>query len=131
MSEEVGTEDDAAAVAQSENQDARGAGAPSGDQGSAEKVPDFQQQTSRPTTQPGKFQSKRFGGVQVSLTAHLGRAKVTIQELAALTEGAVIELDREIGEPVELVAQGVPLGNGEVVVVDDRFAVRIKEIYQT
>ena len=47
-----------------------------------------------------------------------------------LSEGSVVELDREISEPVELVAQGVPLGNGEVVVVEDRFAIRIIQIYQ-
>ncbi len=120
---------DAAAVADEENTGgSEGSASPANDRGD-ERVPDFDQQNPTPMNGSGKFESKRFGGVQVSLTAHLGSAKLAIQELAALSEGAVVELDREIGEPVELVAQGVPLGNGEVVVVDDRFAVRIKEIY--
>ena len=82
-----------------------------------------------PSKSDASVERKRLGGGQVALTAQLGRASVTIKDMMELTEGAVVELDREIGQPVELVAQGVPLGNGEVVVVDDRFAIRIKEIY--
>lgn len=78
----------------------------------------------------GDFELNRFGGVQVVLTAELGRTQLTLQEMMGLSQGAVLELNRAISAPVELVAQGVPLGNGEVVVVDDQFAVRIKEIYQ-
>lgn len=95
-----------------------------------EKSPDF------PQLQPGggsngsPVELSRFGGVQVVLTAELGRAKLSLNELMELSQGAVVELNRPISAPVELVAQGVPLGNGEVVVVDDQFAVRIKEIYQ-
>lgn len=71
----------------------------------------------------------RFYDVQVTVSAELGRTRVPIQELVGLTEGSVFELNRDIGAPIELIAQGVPLGNGEVVVVDDSFAIRIKEIY--
>lgn len=71
----------------------------------------------------------RFYDVQVTVSAELGRTRVPIQELVGLTEGSVFELNRDIGAPIELIAQGVPLGNGEVVVVNDLFAIRIKEIY--
>ena len=98
------------------------------DDSSAESLPEFEEQ-SQSAASAGNVELKRFGGVQVALTAQLGKANVTIKDMMELTEGAVVELDREIGQPVELVAQGVPLGNGEVVVVDDRFAIRIKEIY--
>ncbi|NND95828.1 MAG: FliM/FliN family flagellar motor switch protein [Pirellulaceae bacterium] len=93
-------------------------------------TPEFQNLDPNRTSAAGKFELHRFGGVQVVLTAELGRTHVTIADLMELSEGAVLELDREISAPVELVAQGVPLGNGEVVVIDDRFAIRIKEIYQ-
>lgn len=98
-----------------------------------ESVPDFEDQTPTPPPEakPSSAELRRFSGVKVALTAQLGRADVTIQEMMALSEGAVVELDREIGQPVEIIAQGVPLGNGEVVVVDDRFAIRIKEVYQS
>ena len=101
------------------------------DDGVEESVPDFDEQSPKPVMQPATLELNRFGGVKVALTAQLGRADVTIQEMMTLTEGAVVELDREISQPVELIAQGVPLGNGEVVVVEDRFAIRIKEIYQS
>ena len=71
----------------------------------------------------------RLGEVKVVLSAELGRTKIRIVELLSLLEGSVVELDKAIESPVELIAQGVPLGNGEVVVVDDCFAIRIKEIY--
>jgi flagellar motor switch protein FliN/FliY len=95
-----------------------------------ESVPEFQELQAKNSATGGRSELKRFGGVQVVLTAELGRTQITIQELMGLSEGAILELHREISAPVELVAQGVPLGNGEVVVVDDRFAIRIKQIYQ-
>lgn len=66
--------------------------------------------------------------VSVTVTAELGRATTSIGELLKMSIGSVVELDRLISEPVELMAQGVRLARGEVVVVDDRFAIRIKEI---
>ncbi len=71
----------------------------------------------------------RLHDVQVSVSAELGRTKLSIQKLLKLGAGAIIELNRNINSPVELVAQGVPLASGEVVVVNDCFAIRIREIY--
>lgn len=98
--------------------------------GNEESIPEFQQLDAKKTAVAGKFELQRFAGVQVVLTAELGKTHISLQELMGLNEGAVIELDRAISSPVELVAQGVPLGNGEVVVIEDRFAIRIKQIYQ-
>jgi flagellar motor switch protein FliN/FliY len=95
-----------------------------------ENVPEFPDLSQAQPSPAANYEMNRFAGVQVVLTAELGRTKLSIQELMSLSEGAVLELDRAISAPVELVAQGVALGNGEVVVVDDRFAIRIKEIYQ-
>ena len=93
-------------------------------------TPEFQELEPKPAPAVGGIELNRFGSVQVVLTAELGRTEVTLQELMGLSEGAVLELDREIGAPVELIAQGVPMGNGEVVVIEDRFAIRIKQLYQ-
>jgi flagellar motor switch protein FliN/FliY len=68
--------------------------------------------------------------VTVTVTAELGRTTTSIGSLLKLGVGSVIELDRGISEPVDLMAQGVRLARGEVVVVDDRFAIRIKEIVE-
>ncbi len=97
----------------------------------ATEEPEFPEMSTSRAASPANYELNRFSGVQVVLTAELGRAKLTIQDLMNLNDGAVVELDRAISSPVELVAQGVPLGNGEVVVIDDRFAIRIKEIYQS
>jgi flagellar motor switch protein FliN len=69
-----------------------------------------------------------FLDVPVTVTARLGEAVLPIADLLKLGPGAVIELDREVAQPVELTVRGVVFARGEVVVVDDHFAVRIKEL---
>jgi flagellar motor switch protein FliN/FliY len=66
-------------------------------------------------------------GVKVSLIASLGRAQLTVGELFALKEGAVVKLDRTAEEPVELYLDSRLVGRGELVVVGDHFAVRVTE----
>lgn len=78
----------------------------------------------------GANELKRFQDIKVVVSADLGRATVPIQTLMNLGEGSVLELNREIDSPVELVAQGVPLASGEVVVVNGCFAVRITQVYE-
>ena len=73
----------------------------------------------------------RFFDVKVSVYAELGSIEMPIGELLKLGEGSVVELNRLIAEPVDLVSQGVKIAKGEVVVVDDCFAVRITEILGT
>jgi flagellar motor switch protein FliN/FliY len=68
--------------------------------------------------------------VTVTLTAELGRTTITLGEVLRLGSGSVVPLDRLVVEPVDITARGVLLARGEVVIVDDRFAVRIKEIVQ-
>lgn len=94
-------------------------------------IPEFEQLKPNPPKPGNELDFARFGGVHVTLSAELGRTQLTIQELIGLAEGSVVELHRAISAPVELIAQGVPLGNGEVVVIDDQFAIRIKQIYSS
>lgn len=70
----------------------------------------------------------RFFDVTVTVSVELGRVTLPIGELVKLGKGSVIELDRAIDEPVDLMAQGVRLARGEVIVVNDRYAIRIDEI---
>lgn len=90
--------------------------------------PEFQTFTDRGTSEPPQPVS-RFGGIKVAVSGELGRAQVSIERLLTLGKGSVLELDRAIDSPIELVAQGIPLATGEVVVVDGHFAVRILEVY--
>ena len=66
--------------------------------------------------------------VTVCVTAELGRVTMTISDILKLGVGSVVGLDRGVTEPVDLLVQGVPFARGEVVVVDDCFAIRIREI---
>lgn len=70
----------------------------------------------------------RFYDVDVTVWAELGRVSMPLRQLVRLSEGSVIELGRPVSEPIDLMAQGVRVARGEVVVVDDCFALRIKEI---
>lgn len=71
---------------------------------------------------------ERFAEVNIEISVEIGRVTMPIGELLKLGEGAVVELNRAVSEPVDVMAQGVRIASGEVVVVDDRFAVRITEI---
>ncbi|MEM9412777.1 MAG: FliM/FliN family flagellar motor switch protein, partial [Planctomycetota bacterium] len=96
------------------------------------QAPEFNELESKESVAVGSGADlNRLNDVQVIVSAELGRAKVSIHELLQLGEGSVFELNRSVDGPVELVAQGVPLGNGDVVVVDGNFAIRIQEIYRS
>ena len=66
--------------------------------------------------------------VEMGVTAELGRTRMTVRDLLALSPGSVVELDRVAGSPVDLLVNGTLIARGEVVVVDDEFGVRITEI---
>lgn len=66
--------------------------------------------------------------IPVKLTVELGRTRITIKQLLELAQGSVIELDGLAGEPMDILINGYLLAQGEVVVVDDRYGIRITEI---
>ena len=71
----------------------------------------------------------RFADVQVELSVEIGRVSMPIGELMKLGQGAVVKLDRDIVAPVNVMAQGVLIASGEVVVIEDRYAIRITSIH--
>jgi len=75
-----------------------------------------------------KFNAKLIDSVEVSLDGFLGSARMTVAELTALKEGAVIPLGAALNSPVELRLNGVAVARGELVAVGDKFAVRLTEI---
>ena len=107
--------------------DAPGEASSTSEDGVEFKVPGFvpmEETTDRKAAAP----MDRFYEVHVPVWAELGRVEMPLGELMKLDEGAVIRLDRPVSDPVDLVSQGVKLASGEVVVIDDCFAVRIKEM---
>ena len=66
--------------------------------------------------------------VPLEVTVEMGRTNMVIKKMLQLTQGSVVELDKAAGEPVEIFVNNKLLGKGEVIVVNDRFGVRITEI---
>ncbi len=63
--------------------------------------------------------------IPLRVTVELGRTQLRIQELLELGQGAVLDLDRLAGEPVDILINGRQIAQGEIVVSNDRYAVRV------
>jgi flagellar motor switch protein FliN/FliY len=66
--------------------------------------------------------------VALEVSVELGRSHMSIADILALRTGSVIELDKLAGEPVDVSVNGTLIARGEVVVVDEKFGVRITEV---
>lgn len=66
--------------------------------------------------------------IPVKLSVELGRTKITIKQLLELAQGSVVELDGLAGEPMDILINGYLIAQGEVVVLDDKYGIRITEI---
>ncbi len=66
--------------------------------------------------------------IPVRLSVELGRTKVTIKQLLEMAQGSVVELDGLAGEPMDILINGYLIAQGEVVVVEDKYGIRITEI---
>lgn len=66
--------------------------------------------------------------IPLEITVELGRTKLIINKMLQLTQGSVVELDKAAGESVEIYVNKKLMGKGEVIVVNERFGVRITEI---
>ena len=100
------------------------------------------EQATATTAQPAAFEE--FGGamatpgatrdfevimdIPVNLTVELGRTKISIRNLLQLAHGSVVELEGLAGEPLDVLVNGTLIAQGEVVVVNDRFGIRLTDI---
>ncbi|HBT04566.1 MAG TPA: flagellar motor switch protein FliN [Thermodesulfobacterium commune] len=66
--------------------------------------------------------------IPLEISVEIGRTKMLIRDLLKLNQGSIIELEKFAGEPVEVYVNGKLMAKGEVVVVNDRFGVRVTEI---
>ena len=66
--------------------------------------------------------------IPVQLTVELGRTKIAIRNLLQLAHGSVVELDGLAGEPMDVLVNGCLIAQGEVVVVNDKFGIRLTDI---
>jgi flagellar motor switch protein FliN/FliY len=66
--------------------------------------------------------------IPVQLTVELGRTRIPIKHILQLAQGSVIELDAMAGEPMDVLVNGCLIAQGEVVVVNDKFGIRLTDI---
>lgn len=88
-----------------------------------------------PEQQPGHHDAGQvpprlelLDNVNVTVDIRLGRAELTVKELMALQGGSVIELDRHLGETIEVLLNGKTIAYAEIVAVGEQFGVRITDI---
>ncbi len=66
--------------------------------------------------------------VPVTLAMEIGRTKISIRNLLQLNQGSVVELDRLAGEPMDVLVNGTLIAHGEVVVVNEKFGIRLTDV---
>lgn len=66
--------------------------------------------------------------IPVTLSMEIGRTRLSIRNLLQLNQGSVVELDRLAGEPMDVMVNGTLIAHGEVVVVNDKFGVRLTDV---
>lgn len=66
--------------------------------------------------------------VPVTLALEVGRTEMTIGKLLTLSQGTVVELDRNAGEPLDVIVNGALIARGEIVVINDKFGIRLIDV---
>jgi flagellar motor switch protein FliN/FliY len=109
------------------------AAAPNAQKGGAETAPAdgstsvFQEFTA-PQKTPVHNDIDMIMDIPVQLTVQLGRTKIAIKNLLQLAQGSVVELDGLAGEPMDVLVNGYLIAQGEVVVVNEKFGIRLTDI---
>jgi flagellar motor switch protein FliN/FliY len=124
MSENVITETDDWAAAMAEQTQGEGGGTAAATRAPAAVFEQF-------SAQPAKAGANDIDlilDIPVQLTVELGRTKIAIKNLLQLAQGSVVELDGLAGEPMDVFVNGCLIAQGEVVVVNDKFGIRLTDI---
>lgn len=96
--------------------------------GDAANPASFDNLAADPERPPGDINLDVILDVSVTLSLEVGRARVPIRNLLQLNQGSVIELERGAGDPLDVYVNGTLIAHGEVVVVNDRFGVRLTDV---
>jgi flagellar motor switch protein FliN/FliY len=79
-------------------------------------------------TDKGHINTDVLQNIPVTLSIEVGRAQIKIRDLMRLTQGSVVELDRIAGEPLDLLVNTTVVAQGEVVLVNDRYGIRLTRV---
>ncbi|MDC1144008.1 flagellar motor switch protein FliN [Porticoccaceae bacterium] len=96
----------------------------------AETVVD-QPEVSAEDAEKNKINSEVLQNIPVTISVEVGRASLKIRDLMRLTQGSVVELDRLAGEPLDLLVNNTLVAQGEVVLVNERYGVRLTSVVPT
>ncbi len=88
----------------------------------------FQNLQGQASAQGGDLNLDVLLDVAVTISMEVGRARLPIRNLLQLNQGSVVELERAAGEPLDIYANGTLIAHGEVVVVNERFGVRLTDV---
>jgi flagellar motor switch protein FliN/FliY len=88
----------------------------------------FPQLNPEPAASSGNEQLDLVMDIPVTLSVELGRTRIQIRELLQLAQGSVVDLDRLAGEPMDVLVNGFLIARGEVVLVNDKFGIRLTDI---
>jgi flagellar motor switch protein FliN/FliY len=91
--------------------------------GNASDMPDAGGELGRPS-----IDHDLLNNIPVSISVEVGRASIKIKDLMRLSQGAVVELERLAGEPLDLLVNNTLVAQGEVVLVNDRYGVRLTQV---
>ena len=93
---------------------------------------EYEQFDPSPTQSTGEYRSdldlSRLSDIPMGLSVEIGRTSMTVAETLALRVGSVVTLDRQAGDAVDLLVNGTPIARGEVIVVEERFALHVTEL---
>ena len=84
--------------------------------------------TSNDASNKGQINTDVLQNIPVTLSIEVGRAQIKIPDLMRLTQGSVVELDRIAGEPLDLLVNNTVVAQGEVVLVNDRYGIRLTRV---
>ena len=90
-----------------------------------------QPEVSAEDAEKNKINSEVLQNIPVTISVEVGRASLKIRDLMRLTQGSVVELDRLAGEPLDLLVNNTLVAQGEVVLVNERYGVRLTSVVPT
>jgi len=82
----------------------------------------------KPVTEEEKRKLDAILDIPVTISMEVGRSQISIRNLLQLNQGSVVELERVAGEPLDVLVNGTLIAHGEVVVVNDKFGIRLTDV---
>jgi flagellar motor switch protein FliN/FliY len=112
----------AAAIAEQADEESKGAGLEA-------KLAQYEElEEDRDITSDEKRKLDTILDIPVTISMEVGRSYISIRNLLQLNQGSVVELDRVAGEPLDVLVNGTLIAHGEVVVVNDKFGIRLTDV---